>query len=285
MKLRKELMLLSVISIVFLAGCAGGGKETPAANGVVITSFAPDVTTTEGNLPVTFVLGLKNVGEKAAADVRAQFFGLSDKWTTFSPDRDKFKDVTSSLAPADPSASLPGEEVSFTWSANSAPGTTSDVTYDADVRVAYTYSTSGTAIFRVVDANYLRTNPNVVRGLVSSDATGGPLVVTSTVRSPVVSGTKIARIQFEIQNVGGGKVLADPPALDATSIDAAKLDTLKKITIEATGIKSCAGTPAAAGKVELSTNSPEIIIVTKEQQGKDRKVYAKGKFNKGISMI
>ncbi len=38
-------------------------------------------------------------------------------------------------------------------------------------------------------------------------------------------------------------------------------------------------------EVELSTNSPEIIIVTKEQQGKDRKVYAKGKFNKGISMI
>lgn len=254
MKLRKELMLLSIVSIVFLAGCARG-PSTPAANGVVITSFAPDVTSTDGGLPVTFVLGLKNVGEKAATNVRAQIFGLSDKWTSFSPDKDKFKAVVSSLAPADPVANLPGEEASFTWSATSSSGTTSDVTYDANVRVVYTYSTTGIALFRVVDASYLRTNPNVVRGLVSSDGTGGPLLVTPTVRSPVVSGgDKVARIQFEIQNTGGGRVLADLPGVDTTSIDATKLDTLTKITVEAGGIKSCAGTTGASGKVEVTTN-------------------------------
>lgn len=258
MKLNKELMLFSIISIVFLAGCARG-PSTPAANGVVITSFAPDVASTDGSNPVTFVLSVKNLGEKKATDVKAMLFGLSDKWSAATPTAKDALTSALTLAPADPAANLPGEEASITWSANAAPGTTTDQAYDANVRVFYTYVTSGTALLRVVDSSYLRTNPNVIRGLVSSDGTGGPLLLTFTVRSPVVSSdTKTARIQFELQNVGGGRVFTTAAA---AAISATNLDTLTKITVQGTNLKSCAGAGAGSGKVELTTQTTSLRLV------------------------
>lgn len=261
MRIRKEIILFSLVAVVVLAGCTEG-TVGPGANGVIITSFAPDVNPTDGGVPVTFVLGLKNAGGVTATAVKAQLVGLSDKWGNFSPAKDTVTDVIPSLAPADPTTNLPGEEASFTWTGTSAPGTTSDTTYDANVRVFYNYITKGTALFRIVNTDYLRTNPSIQPGLVSSDTTGGPLAITYSVRSPIVSSAaKDARIQFEIQNTGGGRVYTGTTPPSSTN-----LDTLISITVGANQIKSCAGIAdgattagaddkdTAAGSIKLETN-------------------------------
>lgn len=201
MKLGKELMLFSVVSIVFLAGCAGA-PEAATGTGVIIKSFAPDLTSVEGGSQVVMTILVKNIGARTATDVKANLFGLSNEWSGLSS-----KTITASLAAADPATGLPGEEATQDWTFTVPAGKGSDVTYDASVRVNYTYSTVSDTLLRFVTTDYERTNPNIQRGVVSSGTTAGPLTVTVSARTPVVSAaTRIGKVQFEIQNIGGGTV-------------------------------------------------------------------------------
>ena len=211
MKLGKELMLFSVVSIVFLAGCAGA-PESATGTGVIIKSFAPDLTSVEGGSQVVMTVVVKNVGARAAgtaisgisaSGVGATLFGLSNEWGGVTTS----KVITSSLAAADPATGLPGEEASIDWTLTTPTGKGSDVTYDASVRVNYTYSTISDALLRFVTTDYEWTNPNIQKGVISSETTAGPLSITIFARTPTVSGaTRIGKLQFEIQNVGGGRV-------------------------------------------------------------------------------
>lgn len=251
MKLSKELMLLSVISIVFLAGCAGRGGEAPTGAGVIITSFVPDVQSVDAGSTVSFIVNLKNVGGKTSGVGKALFFGLSNDWT-LDP-ATGLKNVPT-LAPADSSLGLPGEETSIDFSATIA-GTAAknaDVTYDASVRVMYGYTTTVDTLLRFVKSDFLRTAPNTPKGIQSSTATAGPLLVTAAARTPTLSAASTTgRVQFEIQNIGPGRVITDVPTdgiVPATSLDIIK-------TIEVTGVGGggkCAGTPESGGKVTLS---------------------------------
>ena len=253
MKLRKELLLLSIISIVFLAGCAKGGGEAPTGTGVIIKSFAPDLQQIDPGTSVTFTATVKNVGGKGATDIKALLFGLSNEWAGADLLTSPLKTSPSTLAAADPSTGLPGEEGTYDWTVTfpTASGKNSDVTYDASVRVFYKYVTDSDVLLRFVESNYLRTNPNVQKGVVSSQSSSGPLVVTAVARTPSVpTGTVTGRVQFEIQNVGAGRVANGVTVVGTTSAQPAGLDLMTEIKI--TGAKNCAGTDAVTGVVTLS---------------------------------
>ena len=249
MKLSKELMLFSVISIVFLAGCTRGGVE-PTGAGVIITSFAPDVQSVDAGSSVSFIVNLKNIGGKTSAAGRALFFGLSNDWafpTSGNPG------IVPALAAADPSLGLSGEEASIDFVATiaSTAAKNADVAYDASVRVIYGYSTTVDTLLRFVKSDFLRTAPNTPKGIQSSTATAGPLLVTAAARTPTLTSTATTgRVQFEIQNIGPGRVVKEIPS-DGV-VPATNLDIIK--TIEITGVGDagkCAGGPASSGKVTL----------------------------------
>ncbi len=251
MKLRKELMLFSVISIVFLAGCASA-PEGPTGAGVIVTSFAPDVQQTDPGSSVAFTAVIKNIGSKSATNIKALIFGLSNEWTDADVTTAQVKS-TSSLAAADAITGLPGEETSFDWTATfpTAKGKNTDVTYDASVRIFYDYTTDSDILLRFVESSYLRTNPNVQKGVVSSQSSSGPLVVTAVARTPsVVAGVTTGRVQFEIQNVGAGRVSSGVTVTGTTDAEPSGLDLLKEINV--TGAKTCAGTAAVGVIVPLS---------------------------------
>lgn len=250
MKPRKELILLSVISIVFLAGCTRGGGEATTGAGVIITSFAPDLESIDPGTSATFTVALKNIGSKAATDIKALLFGLSDEWDGVDVTTKKVKSTTT-LASADPTTGLTGEETTFDWTATfpAGKGKNVDVTYDASVRVFYKYTTESDVLLRFVEANYLRTNPNVQKGVVSSESSSGPLVITAVARTPSVTATALTgRVQFEIQNVGAGKVTKGITATDANA-QPDELDMLTEIRI--TGAKKCGSESVSSGIVTL----------------------------------
>lgn len=253
MKLRKELMLVSVVSIVFLAGCATG-PEGPTGAGVIVTSFAPDVQQIDPGSSVTFTAVIKNIGSKAATSVKALIFGLSNEWTDADVTTAQVK-TTSSLAAADATAGLPGEETSFDWTATFpvAKGKNTDVTYDASVRIFYDYITDSDILLRFVESSYLRTNPDVQKGVVSSQSSSGPLVVTAVARTPSVgAGTTTGRVQFEIQNAGAGRVSKGVTVTDTKDAEPDGLDLLKEIKVS--GAKNCAGTDAISNVVTLPSD-------------------------------
>lgn len=229
--MRKILILGLIVLVIFLAGCARKG-EVPTGNGVVIQSFGPDVSTVDSNTPVNFILNIKNSGGQKAENVHAILFGLSDKWATtgnIGPAKDTSVLIVPSLAPADPSTGLPGEEATQVWTVKKAPPSSSDITYDANVRVQHTYKTEATGTVRVVNADYLRTNPNVQRGVTSSQSTAGPLVVNFFARSPVISppDSTTVRVQIEVQNVGSGKTFSEATIDTSKSVTTVMLNKIK----------------------------------------------------------
>lgn len=255
MKVRKELMLFSVVSVVFLAGCTGGGGEASTGAGIIITSFVPDVQSVDAGSSVTFTVNLKNVGGKTSDAGKALFFGLSNDWTISGTN----PATLTKLAPADPSAGLTGEESSLDWSATIGASTAknADISYDASVRVMYGYSTTTDTLLRFVKSDYLRTAPNTPKGIQSSTTTAGPLLVTATARTPTLSSTSTTgRVQFEIQNIGPGRVIKTIAA-DTGIVGAPDLDIIKKITITGVGTSgTCAGKAAdASGIVTLDATA------------------------------
>lgn len=257
---RKDLLLLSVLSFVFLAGCTGGGDKGATGAGVIITSFAPDVQQIDPDSSVTFTTAIKNIGGKEATKIKALFFGLSDEWkigdTSFADPSSKSKLVKtlSTLAMADQSTGLSGEEATFDWDLTFPKESrkNDDITYDASVSIFYNYMTESNVLLRFAEANYLKTNPNVPRGVVSSSSSAGPLVITAVARTPSVSATAATgRVQFEIQNVGSGRVIKTVDPADGVVPELKDLDIISEIKVS--GVKSCADkSKGDDGKVTLT---------------------------------
>ncbi len=254
MTLSKELILLSIVSIVFLAGCTSS-SSSPASAGVVINSFAPDLQEVDGSSQVTFSIAVKNVGGRTASNIKALLFGLSNEWI---PQITNTKPISTTLAPADPATGLTGEEGSADWTLTAPAGKGSDTTYDASVRVFYTYTTEDDTLLRFVTSNYLRTAPNTQKGIVSSVPTAGPLVITAVARTPTLSiGATTGRVQFEIQNVGGGRVF--DTVSDTGEITT--LDLINKITISGLGdTGTCAGVGSGGTAVFDGTTNAKIRL-------------------------
>lgn len=236
MSLRKELLLLSVISIVFLAGCATQ-PTAPTGTGVIIKSFAPERSDVEGATDILFLLTIQNVGEKTASNVNAELFGLSTEWVC-QPSGNCVIGPWA-LEPADQPTGFVGEEASNEWIVRTPPAKNNDIVYDASARVSYGYTTVSDSLLRFVTSDYLRINPNAQSGVVTSKSTSGPLLVTVRAQTPVISsGSTLARVQFEIQNIGGGRVFVN-------NVASANLDKIHTLTI--TGVTACRSVPAAGG--------------------------------------
>ncbi len=206
----------------------------------MITSFAPDIQRVDGG-DVTFTAALQNVGERTANNIKVLFFGLSNEWKMGTSAFDKKLDSTvSTLAPADSSSGLKGEEGTADFTVTAPAGKTADITYDASVRVFYDYQTDGDTLLRFIQSSYEKTNPNAMKGIQSHSSTAGPLVINAVARTPVLSAsTTLGRVQFEIQNIGGGRVYSG--GLDSSN-NPKDIDKVMSIEVIGLGSKgSCAG--------------------------------------------
>lgn len=248
-------MLFSVISVVFLAGCARGGGEAPTGAGVVITSFVPDLQEVEGGTSVSFTALVKNIGEKPATSIKALLFGLSSGWTGTDFTSGATKDITS-LSPPDPKVGLAGEESTLDWTITAPAAKDVDLVYDAQLRVFYSYTTEATTLVRFVTSDYLKTNPNIQKGIVSSTVSSGALSIVSVARTPTVtSASTTGKIQFDIQNIGGGRVFKTLPGV--VPIEARDIDLIEKIEI--TNVERCDGTAKAGSPAIVTLDNKRMV--------------------------
>ncbi len=238
--------MLSITFIVFLAGCTSKGPVS-TASGVVITSFGPDLAEVDGKSTVTFTTLVQNIGGRTASEIKVLFFGLSNEWdkdiNTESVEPFEAKLDTSSittLAPADPSSGLKGEEGSADLTVIAPSGKSNDVSYDISTRVFYKYTTESDTVLRFIESDYVKTNPNTPKGIVSHSSTSGALNIIATARTPILSkSSTTGRIQFEIQNVGNGRVFNGFAAGDANTPK--DLDVISTITVSGLGTRGKCG--------------------------------------------
>ncbi len=268
MKLGKELMLFSIVSIVFLAGCARG-PSAPVGNGLVIKSFSPEFSSVDSGAPVSFLLTVQNLGEVKATAVKAQLFGLSTDWILTPPLGSVQPLTPSSLAAPDPLSGLQGEETTQEWTATT-PSKVTDVNYDASLRVYYGYTTAAGGLVRFVSSTYQRSLTQQGQqlaqpiGVISSTSSGGPLLITILARTPVVSATgdSTGRVQIEIQNVGSGRVYDLDSGKSEPEI---VLDRIKEIKIGGVGDGKCAGVDDSTGIVTLSGLNAQKLLTGKSR--------------------
>jgi len=209
--MKKILILLSLIFLVYLSGCIG---QAPAAKGVatgvIIKSFKPDIPEIFSEDSVVFTLTVENVGEEDAHDVQAKLFGLGTDWTW---DSSKQTIGDGNLLKSQPKDKIPGGTGDITWNANSPSGLKVDNTYTAGVRVYYSYKTTALGTIKVYNQNYLKAKPEEAEkimkssGVASFSVTKAPVSISlAGVARPLIyrSGTQISALTILIDNVGQG---------------------------------------------------------------------------------
>ena len=199
----KKLVILLLILVVFLSGCSTSGTTGlvgSGTQGVIIKSFSPSDTTVEPKTPVLLTLLVSNVGSQKATNVNTQLMGLTDEWSI--PDgRSQF---IGDLFGTDPSRGVTqGEERAITWTLT-GPQKNVQLSYEATVRVTYTYTSEASGMVKAVSSDYYQ-QKKVKSEIQSPKSTGGPLTITPKMTSVSVSGGSMP-IRFEIQNSGGGRV-------------------------------------------------------------------------------
>jgi len=198
----KKSKLLLLIFAVFLSGCISGGSFGGGGTGVIIKSFSPSDSTAEAGTPVLLQLIVANTGSQRANGVTAQLLGLTDEWG-ISPGR--FQTIGSMFG-ADPArGNNQGEERPITWTLT-GPAKDVQLSYEATVRVTYSYSTTLEAEMKAVTADYFQ-QTKTKSGIVQQKTTGGPLTITAKTTSVAISGGQMPVI-FEIRNTGRGKVFS-----------------------------------------------------------------------------
>jgi hypothetical protein len=267
--MKLNLIALLLIAVVALSGCTmlgiqqggmPGGLVGPGTAGVVITGFSPDISTVEKNIPIVFTLTVHNKGEKKATNVGTQLFGIvqGSEWTLSS-----LTTIPTTLEGADPSRGFEGEASSAQWQATPQVSKAVDTEYSVVARVYYTYNTVSSSLVKVATSDYLRSIGGSADqfGLVSSQTTGGPLSVTVKMWAPVVTtGTTTTRVQFEISNIGGGRVFTDTPTAVPT------VANLDMISITAgTGLKCPTTSPKLVNNKAVITC--DLNIATASSQG------------------
>lgn len=218
MKLEKFYLLLSVMIIVFLAGCAK--QESISVAGVVIEKFTPQVSTIASNSPIEFTLIVKNIGEREATDVKAVLGGLIFSLDTEDEiERLKYWKLNAEkvFKPLDPDkllgedleSGLKGDQGIVIWRFR-APTQTRDQTYEPTLNLVYNYSTVSTVLIKSVNFDYLQSLPeneqkSIDTGIVVSKITKGPIEIFVKSDQAIISGSSTLPIEIEFKNVGGGR--------------------------------------------------------------------------------
>lgn len=202
--------LALLVFVVFLSGCLGQAPGAPGATtGVIIKSFAPDISEIYSGDSVVFSLTVENVGEEDATNVQAKLFGLGTGWAGLSSE---YKYVNpSTLLKSQPEYKIPGGMGDAQWEPTS-PTLRVDNTYTASVRLKYKYITSAHGDIKVYTQDYLKTRPEEAEsvmkspGISSFSVSKAPITVSLTgVARPLVTAPgRTASIAVLISNIGQG---------------------------------------------------------------------------------
>lgn len=228
--MRKALPLLVLMGIIFLAGCLGTQKpekEVVTGKGVVIKSLTVEPEELEPNMDAMVTLTIQNQGGAKATNIQPELIGLPDEW---QGKNNPNPSSISQLIPPDPERGIPeGEESYITWTLT-APEKKVTMTYDFQVRVTYDYETASSSVVRLLTLDYYKSLSEKEKeaknwGVISSTYTSGPLAVSLSAPSPIISDfskldVKGLPIWIKIENIGGGSVIGD-------------------ITVNAKNVKSC----------------------------------------------
>ncbi|HDJ96599.1 MAG TPA: hypothetical protein ENG45_00825 [Candidatus Aenigmarchaeota archaeon] len=217
--MRKLIVPLALIPLVFFSGClrqggkgAGGGTQ-----GIVISSFAPDVSVIPPGETVTFSLDVENVGDKEGTSVTAELYGVpfdgDYAWRCVGETT-----PVDSLYPPDPVSGTPGEVYTFTWDCT-APNVPTEITQEFYVDVSYGYETDATGTLMVAEEDYLKSLSSKERqefystgGLKQLSVSSAPVTVDVVIPRPLIlreDKSSSLTIRVIIRNVGGGKVDKD----------------------------------------------------------------------------
>jgi hypothetical protein len=175
--LKKLLLILSIITVIYVSGCIGGSTDNTLGNGVVIQGWQPDFSSVESSEPIKFFLKVQNQGETLAENVVATIMGIDTREWGLSSNKYEFGDMR---AP-DTATNTPGEVKTYYYTGLTAPklpkGTS--FTYEPIVRVTYDYKTISQKPITVVDVNELRRLIQQGETIPSKDTvfTAGPLSV------------------------------------------------------------------------------------------------------------
>lgn len=209
--MKNYLILLSLIFLVFLAGCIG---QTPTAapgvqTGVIIKSFRPDISEVFSGDSITFSLSVENVGGEDATNVNAKLFGLGTDWIITT----RNYSISDLLQKSQPEYKIPGGTGDASWDVQSPSNLKVDNTYTAGVRVMYTYETTALGNFKVYTQDYLRTRPEQAEQIMKSSGisslvvTKAPVIISfAGVARPIIYrslGQKMA-VTVQLSDVGPG---------------------------------------------------------------------------------
>lgn len=240
--MKNGLILFSLISLVFLAGCLGfqPTEEVPGvATGVIIKSFGPDISEIYSEDSVIFTLSVENVGEEEATNVQAKLFGLGTDWSWTTGKQTIGDGILSKSVPEE---ELPGGVGDYQWEAISPSGLKVDNTYTVGVRVYYSYNTTALGSIKVYNYDYIKAKPEEAEeitkspGIASFSVTKAPITVSlAGAARPLIlrKEGQSASITILIKNIGQGhqyNTQENDREVTINKIKVADTDCTEKIT-------------------------------------------------------
>ncbi|TAL46823.1 hypothetical protein EPN87_04355 [archaeon] len=234
MKLSNNYLALMLLGVVALAGCvgqpSGGGAGSAGSAGVVVSSLTASPPQVYSTGSVVISAGISNLGQATPTKVTANVFGL-EGWFLKATNTN----LQESLIGADPTIGQQGGETTAVWT-GTAPTKDVVVSYPFIVRVTYDYTTKFNGVMKAVTGDYYR-QTSQQGGVVSQSFTSGPLSIAVKVPSVIAPASKVP-IQFEITNVGGGRVC---------KVDTCTGADLDKLTYAGSDKVKCSGTETVLG--------------------------------------
>lgn len=240
--MKKLVILLSLLFVIFLAGCTTK-PVTTSGSGVVITKFSPDISEVTGGSTASISMLVDNTGGSDAKMVKAELIGLPDSWNiSYNDKKVRTTDDIGPLAGVDPEHGFPnGGQAFITWDIKPVPTHEVTQTYSFSGRVYYSYNTISDSVVRIVSTDYFRSlseegQNTLKKGVLSSSTSKGPLSVIVRVPEVLVDSGTTGQMPviFEITNTGGGRVFdKDAAKPGSTSLD--------KISITGEGVNCTSG--------------------------------------------
>ncbi|QQG40104.1 MAG: hypothetical protein HYS81_01705 [Candidatus Aenigmatarchaeota archaeon] len=266
----KKHVLLSILLVVALSGCLGGGQATALSNeGVVIKAFEADLTALDGGDAFSLFLDAENVGGAEASNVYALLYGIPMTTSSGSTDsfeietgEDKPVKLSDSLFAPDSTANLRGDVASKTWDLT-APELPTGVTqpYNPRVRLFYKYSTIATSTVTALTSSEhrrLRERSDAIPDQTQTIVSGGPIGVTINARAPVVIddfATDRIRLIINVEVLQNGNAFS-PGATDFKDKGTVGESELDKVEIKITA----PGTDAATGECQAVKDKDTLTL-------------------------